>query len=59
MQQEYIKPFVMKPVEGQSYDNGVIYKRTRRAVAAQRAEDFRERDGREIKNRFLQAIGWG
>ena len=41
-----------------SYDDGVIYIRTRRAVPAAEIEDFSETDtDKDVKNKFLQAIG--
>jgi hypothetical protein len=41
-----------------SYDDGVIYIRTRRAVLAENIEDFSETDtDRDVKDNFLQEIG--
>ena len=54
----FVSVYVHDPGPNKSYDDGVIYMRTRRAVATQRAEDLSETySDKEIKDRFLQAIG--
>ncbi|KAF8342503.1 hypothetical protein F5887DRAFT_1076105 [Amanita rubescens] len=52
----FVSVYVDDP--NKSYDDGVIYIRTRRAVAAQQIEELSETDvDRAFKNNFLLAMG--
>lgn len=54
----FVSVYVDDP--NKTYEDGVIYIRTRRAVATQKIEDLSETDiDRALKNNFLLAMGNG